>query len=173
MSGLNDICLEVLTSEDRKILKSYLVQMVYTYLFMVIAAVVFLVAIVYMIYAAENDFIFEYRQGFKYAIVFLGVIVLMVVAWIQFSKPVKDIRSGKKEVVVSVVIDKRTNTRWGYHRNLADFVSQPQLVEYILIIDSKIYFVEKDFYNAVNINDQIALNFTYPNREFFLMKRVD
>jgi hypothetical protein len=56
---------------------------------------------------------------------------------------------------------------------VVDFVSKPRLVEYILTVDREEYFVEKDFYQAINMNDQVELNFTYPNRDFFLMKRVN
>ncbi len=165
--------LKELTNEDRGILKSYLIQMVYTYLFMVIAAVIFLVTVVYMIDGTENGFVSANRFGLKTTIVFLGLIILIAVAWIKFEKPVQDIRSGKKEVVVSIVTDKKTNTRWGYHMGVVDFVSKPRLVEYILTVDREEYFVEKDFYQAINMNDQVELNFTYPNRDFFLMKRVN
>lgn len=173
MNDSKDARLEELTNEDKKILKSYLIQMFYTYLFIAIAAIIFVVVIVYMVDSAENDFISENRLGLKMTIIFLSLIVFILAVWIQFEQPVQDIRSGKKEVVIAAVTDKKTNTRWGWHENAAaDFVSQPRLVEYLLTIDGKVYFVEKDFYYAVNINDKVELNFTYPNHDFFLAKQV-
>jgi hypothetical protein len=101
--------LKELANEDKGILKSYLIQMFYTYLFMTLAAAIFFVVVVYMLDAMENDFVSENKFGLKRTVVFLGIIVFLIVAWIQFSKPLQDFRSGKKAIVVSIVTDKKIN----------------------------------------------------------------
>jgi len=81
--------------------------------------------------------------------------------------------SGKKELVTGTVSGKKTNTKWGWHASIPiDFMLQPRLMEYIIEIDKELYFVEKEFYQAVEIGDRMELIFSYPNRQVILMRTV-
>jgi len=165
--------LEDLTKDDKNILLSGVSQLVYIFILIAISLIVFLIMAVHVLHESQDEFVLSYRDVLVMLSVGITAVVYGFWAWIKLAKPLQNMLSGKKQLVVGIVSDKKTNTKWGWHGVIpADFVSQPRLVEYLLEIDKEQYLVEKDFYNAIQIGDTMELSFSYPNRQVILMRTI-
>lgn len=162
-----------LTKEEKQILLSGLSQLVYVFILIAISIAIFLVMVTHVLNASQEAFIVNSRIQLTIFIYGLVFTIYGYWAWIKFRKPLQNILSGKKQFVVGIVDEKKIHTKWSWHGGVpVDFVSRPKLVEYLLVIETEQYFVEKDFYHAIEIGDTMELSFGYPNRQVILMRTV-
>ena len=79
----------------------------------------------------------------------------------SLRKPIKDITSGEKRIIKGELSNKSTNTKYAYSQNaLADFTTQPKLVEHFITVEQTTYFVTEEQYNDFSENDILMISFS-------------
>lgn len=144
----------VFSNADRQKVRSGLSQVLVGYAAVGIVAAFVTAALVLFIHINET---------FPYPDLLTCLLFCVVAGFAAFlyraSKAyIADLLDGKKQVYVSFVTGKATETSWGWHGNpAADAVAQPKLTSYKVLVDGQEIGVSEEMYNSLATGDAVRI----------------
>lgn len=147
-----------LSEKDIKFLKAEIVQILLAYILIIIILSIVFFAGYLLIQKLDNI------ENKNTAIIFLSITLsggLFLFFFRSLHKPIKDITSGQKTIIKGRLSNKSTSTNYAYSQNaIADFTTQPKLVEHFITVENTTYLVTEEQYNNLSENDIVQISFS-------------
>jgi hypothetical protein len=163
-----------LNKDERRLLKEELKQKLLSYFTIVIIGGLLMMVFVILLNNSGKSRFSENQELLQKILIGISLSGFAFFLFLKVRFILSDLSLGKKRIVTAILDNKKISQHDGWHANAAaDSSSNPELVEYILEVDSKEILVEKEIYEMFKPGDKVEISFGLKSRMLLGIRRVE